>query len=84
MAEQELHEEQPVEPGKPLRPDPGSPETLGGSMEPKSGSPEEIPSSKPSQSLGRWIDNLLGDKKIREKAAAKARQRERFLRSTKI
>ena len=28
--------------------------------------------SKPSQSLGKWIDNLLGDKKARQKAAVKA------------
>jgi hypothetical protein len=31
--------------------------------------------SKPSQSLGRWIDNLLGDKKARARAAAKAEER---------
>lgn len=31
--------------------------------------------SKPSQSLGKWIDNLLGDKKARERAAVKAEQR---------
>lgn len=34
--------------------------------------------SKPSQSLGKWIDNLLGDKKARERAAAKAVERRRF------
>lgn len=34
--------------------------------------------SKPSQSLGKWIDNLLGDKKAREKAAVKADERRKF------
>jgi hypothetical protein len=34
--------------------------------------------SKPSQSLGKWIDNLLGDKKAREKAAIKAAERRKF------
>lgn len=33
--------------------------------------------SKPSQSLGKWIDNLLGDKKARQKAALKAAAREK-------
>ena len=32
--------------------------------------------SKPSQSLGKWIDNLLGDKKARQKAAVKAAARQ--------
>lgn len=31
--------------------------------------------SKPSQSLGSWIDNLLGDKKARARAARKAAER---------
>ena len=31
--------------------------------------------SRPSQSLGKWVDNLLGDKKARERAALKAEQR---------
>lgn len=31
--------------------------------------------SKPSQSLGKWIDNLLGDKKARQRAALKDQQR---------
>jgi len=26
------------------------------------------PGSSPTQSLGRWIDNLLGDKRYRERA----------------
>lgn len=34
--------------------------------------------SKPSQSLGRWIDNLLGDKKARKRAAMKAAERRKF------
>lgn len=33
--------------------------------------------SKPSQSLGKWIDNLLGDKKARQKAAVKAAARQK-------
>ena len=33
--------------------------------------------SKPSQSLGKWIDNLLGDKKARQKAAVKAAARKK-------
>jgi hypothetical protein len=40
-----------------------------------------IPSraSKPSQTLGKWIDNLLGDKRARDKAAVKALRRERAM-----
>lgn len=34
--------------------------------------------SKPSQSLGRWIDNLLGDEKARKRAAIKAAERRKF------
>jgi hypothetical protein len=34
--------------------------------------------SKPSQSLGRWIDNLLGDKNARKRAALKAAERRKF------
>lgn len=32
---EEIEIEEILEPGKPLRPDPGSPETPGGSMEPR-------------------------------------------------
>ena len=28
----------------------------------------DSPGSSPTQSLGRWIDNLLGDKRYRERA----------------
>lgn len=34
--------------------------------------------SKPSQSLGKWIDNLLGDRKVRERARLKAAERRKF------
>jgi hypothetical protein len=40
------------------------------------------PASKPSQSLGRWVDDLLGDKKIRERAARKAAERRKFFTPT--
>lgn len=31
--------------------------------------------SKPSQGLGKWVDDLLGDKKARQRAALKAKER---------
>lgn len=34
--------------------------------------------SKSSQSLGKWIDNFLGDKRARERAALKAAERRKF------
>lgn len=40
---------------------------------------EAVIASKPSQSLGRWIDNLLGDKKARARAAAKAEERRKAI-----
>ena len=40
--------------------------------------PLQPAASKPSQSLGKWIDNLLGDKKARDRAAIKATERRKF------
>lgn len=34
--------------------------------------------SKTSQSLGKWIDNFLGDKRARQRAALKAAERRKF------
>jgi hypothetical protein len=39
---------------------------------PSAGEANKVVASKPSQTLGRWVDNLLGDKKARERAAEKA------------
>jgi hypothetical protein len=44
--------------------------------------PPFVIGSRSTQSLGRWIDNLLGDKKIRERARRRAEERERRLRNT--
>jgi hypothetical protein len=35
--------------------------------------------SKPTQSLGKWMDNLLGDKRMRAKAALKTEARTRAM-----
>lgn len=43
----------------------------------------QIVASKPSQTLGKWVDNLLGAKKARERAAAKAAERERAIEESR-
>lgn len=35
--------------------------------------------SRSTQSLGRWLDNLLGDRRFRDRARRKAEQRQRRL-----
>jgi hypothetical protein len=39
--------------------------------EPETINVDELVATKPSQSLGSWTDNLLGDKRMRRKAMLK-------------